>query len=107
MWVEFRTEENKRSFTMLINKVYLTKNEQINYAILNSYFAFTTLSTVGLGDLHPTNNDEYLLMCIVFIVGVLCFSYIKDQFSGTIIEIKNLEPQVEEFDNLHRFINLI
>ena len=49
-------------------------------AVISSYFAFTTLSTVGLGDLKPVNNHEYILMCFVFIFGVLVFSYIKMQF---------------------------
>ena len=93
MWVENRKDEFEKNFTELLNEIYL--HEKSSMAIISSYFAFTTLSTVGLGDLVPINNDEYIFMCVNFLFGVLCFSYIKTQFSETLIEIRNLEPQIE------------
>jgi len=44
------------------------------------YFSFTTLSTVGLGDFHPKNDFEKMMMVPFMFVGVICFSFITGQF---------------------------
>ena len=45
----------------------------------NSYFSFTTLCTIGLGDYVPVSNEERALAVIVFLGGVSIFSYIMSQ----------------------------
>lgn len=47
------------------------------------YFMFTTLSTVGLGDLHPRADSERLFTCAILFLGVMIFSY----FMGNFVEI--------------------
>ena len=69
MWVENRKDNFENDFTKLVDQIYTKEENDGEMAIISSYFAFTTLSTVGLGDLTPVNNDEYILMCVVFILG--------------------------------------
>ena len=38
--------------------------------VLMMYFAYTTLSTVGFGDLNPRSDFERLVTIVIFIVGV-------------------------------------
>ena len=76
-------------------------------SILCSYFAFTTLSTTGLGDLTPQNNSEYILMIFIFLFGVLVFSMVSERFGDTLIEIQNLQPENEHSEDLHKFLNLM
>ena len=40
------------------------------------YFALTTLSTVGYGDLAPQSNVEKIFGIIIMILGIALFSYI-------------------------------
>ena len=75
--------------------------------ILCAYFAFTTLSTLGLGDLLPLNNNEYLAMIFIFLFGILVFSYIKGTLQDTLIEIQNLEPSNEHSESLYKFFALM
>ena len=44
------------------------------------YYSFTSLSTVGLGDLVPRSNVERLLCSFVLLFGVAIFSYIMGIF---------------------------
>lgn len=48
--------------------------------ILLTYFSFTTLSTVGFGDIHPKSDVERILAIIMLLVGVACFSSIMNVF---------------------------
>lgn len=42
----------------------------IRAAIAVSYWAFTTLTTIGLGDYHPRSDYERLLCAAIFLTGV-------------------------------------
>ena len=44
------------------------------------YFALTTLSTVGYGDLSPQSNVEKIVGIIIMILGIALFSYIMGKF---------------------------
>jgi len=44
------------------------------------YFSFTSLSTVGLGDLHAISDIERISQSFVLLLGVATFSYIMNNF---------------------------
>ena len=52
----------------------------INVSIISTYFALTTLTTIGFGDLHPVTQWERLLMIFLFLFGVTLFSYFMSVF---------------------------
>ena len=43
-----------------------------------TYFAFTTLSTVGLGDYHPKSNDERIMCAFIMLFGAMSTSVLVD-----------------------------
>jgi hypothetical protein len=43
--------------------------------VKNTYFAFTTLCTVGFGDLYPVSVTERGAYVLIFLFGVALFSY--------------------------------
>lgn len=49
-------------------------------AIVATYFAFTSLSTVGFGDYYPVSDVERLSGAFVLLFGVAIFSYIMGNF---------------------------
>ena len=49
-------------------------------AISQTYFAFTSLSTVGFGDFHPRSDYERIFASFILISGVSMFSYIMSKF---------------------------
>ena len=44
------------------------------------YYAITTLSTVGYGDLYPINNIEKIVGIFIMLIGVAYFSFIMGNF---------------------------
>ena len=49
-----------------------------------TYYAFTSLSTVGLGDMHPITNQERVLGVFILLFGVLTTSFVMENLSHMI-----------------------
>ena len=49
-------------------------------ALTSGYFAFTTLSTVGFGDLTPRSDLERAIGAFLLLAGVAIFSYCMSDF---------------------------
>ena len=59
------------------------------------YFALTTLTTVGYGDIIPTNNDERLYAIGCELVGAFVFGYIL----STVAElVSNADPNAVKIE---------
>lgn len=71
------------------------------------YFSFTSLSTVGFGDYHPQTDAERLLCALVLLFGNMIFSLVMEQFLGILTEMKQLEHDLDEGDQLSKFFGLI
>ena len=56
------------------------------------YWAVVTTTTVGYGDISPTNNTEYVFALAIILVGVSFYSYIISTLSN-------------QFQNTNRFMN--
>jgi len=54
-------------------------------ALASTYFALTTLTTIGFGDFYPVTDAERLVIAFLFLSGVTVFSY----FMGVFIDIIN------------------
>jgi hypothetical protein len=61
------------------------------------YFATTTLSTVGYGDILPTNAKERVLTIVLQVAGTMTFAYTAGTLSSIILEGKN-DPKVIEYN---------
>ena len=79
----------------------------VDQIITTSYFAFTTLTTVGFGDLHARSDFERLSMAFIFISGVLIFSIIMSNFSEILRKVEELNSDLEKGDDLTRFFGLL
>jgi len=83
IWCDLRLEAAKNKGTIEFdegneNFIEYFKLEELSShwdkMILMTYFSFTTLSTVGLGDFHPRSNEERALGSIILLGGVLSTS---------------------------------
>ena len=63
------------------------------------YFATTTLSTVGYGDILPTNANEQLLCALCQVIGVFTFGYTMGTLSGYIMEDK-MDARVAQYNEM-------
>ena len=99
-----KTRDKEDSF---ITKFGFDEKTQFEKAIGVTYFAFTTLSTVGLGDLHPRSDPERLFTAFLLFFGVLLFSYVLGKFFRILISFKQIEEGFNDSGNLSRFFGVI
>lgn len=76
-------------------------------AIGITYFSFTSLSTVGFGDMHPRNDIERALTAFVLLFGVAIFSIILGNFIEMSDKFMKLNEEWTDGDNLSKFFGLI
>ena len=69
---------------------------QMQQIIIITYFSFTSLSTVGLGDYSPRSDYERLLCSIILLFGVAIFSYIMTIFLDILIDYRKLNNELED-----------
>ena len=67
------------------------------------YFAFTSLSTVGFGDIRPESDMERLLGASILLIGVAVFSYIMGIFICILDQHQSLSADFENGDQLSQF----
>jgi len=58
-------------------------------AIALTYYMFTSLSTVGLGDYHPITSSERVIVAFMLLFGVMITSFTMENFSLMLKELKN------------------
>ena len=59
--------------------------------VTNMYFAFTTLSTIGLGDYYPKSDLERLFGSFLLLFGVALFSFIMGELLLMIDKIRAID----------------
>lgn len=50
--------------------------------ILSAYFCLQTMSTVGYGDINPTNTKERIFAIIIMLLGVIAFAFVSGNLSS-------------------------
>jgi hypothetical protein len=75
--------------------------------IIAVYFAFTSLSTVGLGDLCPRSNNERIIGSVLLIFGVSIFSYIMGNLIESANKILIYDETLNEDEKLSKFFGVL
>lgn len=71
------------------------------------YFALTTLTTVGFGDLRPYSNIERMAGVLLLLCGVMIFSYIIGNFLDASDALEEVAADNEHADDLSRFFGIL
>lgn len=88
-----------------IEEYGLLKMPSMQALIAVIYYAFTTLSTVGLGDFHPKNDFERVLCSIIMLVGVTCTSVLLQFFERTLKEFQSYITKFNQIEELGIFFS--
>ena len=75
--------------------------------ILGTYYAFTTLSTVGFGDIAPQSDPERLMCSFVLLIGVAVFSVVLGDFMAILEAYKAINVELDESDALDSFFEMM
>jgi len=71
------------------------------------YFAVTTLTTVGLGDIVPKSNSERLLIAFAMLIGVAIFSYFLAELGDMIFIYSKHHEIINHSDLLYKFFGVL
>ena len=71
------------------------------------YFAFTSLSTVGFGDLAPRSDIERMVGSFVLLFGVAIFSMIMANFMDILTNLQTFNAGFDDGDNLAKFFGTV
>lgn len=71
------------------------------------YFSFTTLSTVGFGDLYPVADVERFIAIFILLFGVAMFTIIKDNFCQILFSFMDLRANFDDSDNINMFLSML
>ena len=86
-------EEHSDTF---INSYSLNYRSFVDISIILTYFAFTTLSTVGFGDFVPKSDTERIIGSAVLFLGVMLFSTIMGEFVEIIRSFKEYDKDLDD-----------
>ena len=75
--------------------------------IISCYFALTTLSTVGYGDLYPISTNEMIAGIFVMLLGIVFFSHIMGSFIEIISNYDKRMGSVDRGTELHNWMTLL
>lgn len=75
--------------------------------ILSIYFTFTTLSTVGYGDVTAESDIERFIVVIIMLVGVAIFSSIMDLFTNILKTYNKATAENGDSDNLTHWFGVL
>lgn len=85
----------------------LTEDEGSLQSITAMYYAFTTLSKVGLGDFYPVTDAERLLCSLIFTGCIAVFSVIVDELGMLMLNLSILYGDIDGKEGLEQFLDVI
>ena len=89
---------------------YMWTNDRITphqVMLSSAYFAFTSLSTVGFGDLTPRSDLERAVGAIMLLAGVAFFTYIMGIFIEMIDELNSFDAEYADSEGLNSFFGCL
>ena len=81
--------------------------DKVHKTILMIYYTFTSLTTIGLGDLYPKSDVERIFCSIMLIFGVAIFSYFMSILIEVLEKSKASAASLDKLEMLSRFFGLI
>lgn len=80
---------------------YEGEDSSFKVLIKMTYFAFTTLTTTGFGDISPLSAAERLFGSMMLLGGVAMFSYIMGIFQGILAEYTAYDQDLQDEEGYH------
>ncbi|CDW83278.1 voltagegated ion channel superfamily [Stylonychia lemnae] len=79
--------------------ISLVFNDTTNYAnedylqiyLRSQYLIISSFATVGYGDIHATDQNEYIFILYLIMIGQLLFSFFTGKLKSALLKVDNLE----------------
>jgi hypothetical protein len=106
IWCEITSELVSYPYHFMDYYNLETKNS-FEQTLTMTYYAFTSLSTVGFGDYAPRSNPERIFIALILLFGVAIFSLIMGIFIDILNEFNAFyRDDFDDGDNLTRFFGI-
>mmetsp|Transcript_31133 Transcript_31133/g.47593 ORF Transcript_31133/g.47593 Transcript_31133/m.47593 type:complete len:104 (+) Transcript_31133:1148-1459(+) len=93
--IEHREKAFDQEQTYFIDSFSMNDLSDTDKVVTLTYFAFTSLSTVGLGDYYPNSNKERFVGAFVLLFGVAITSFIMENLIGMMIRIRDFNKGID------------
>ena len=60
------------------------EKDHVKMYFISLYFVMQTITTVGYGDVNPTNTKERIFIVALMLIGVISFSFISGSVSSIV-----------------------
>lgn len=80
---------------------WITRSGFVDYKdheiyIASIYWAITTLTSVGYGDIHPYNSSEKIFTCFVVILGIFVYSYMVGSLTNLVSNLDSRKSKLRK-----------
>ena len=72
------------------------RNLEFETYLCSCYFIMTTVSTVGYGDISPSNSVERVFGSILMFLGVMCFTFVSGALASILQAHDSREAALQE-----------
>lgn len=104
---KYLISENADNQETFLDYYELDNHSDYELAVLGTYYALTSLSTVGFGDFAPRSNIERIYITFVLLFCGPIFSYFLGTFMEIIEQYQAFKKDLDDRDQLERFIKTI
>ena len=91
----------------MINEYQIMEKTPADVMVFVMYYSFTTLSTVGFGDIRPFGDVERCITILILVAGVSIFSVFLGDLGAMIEKNDAIHADLEQGDELENFINML
>ena len=100
----FHKDEGSTNFLVFHG---FTNKDSWTLAIESTYYAATTLSTVGFGDMYPVNDIERIMCSIMMFSGVAAFTFFMSQLFTMLEQIRSIVQNTDFQDEENDLVNFV
>eukprot|EP00347_Sterkiella_histriomuscorum_P012208 403369479 len=88
------TNQTKGWISLVMNgTVDYSKQDYIDIYLRSQFFIISSFATVGYGDIHGTDQNEFLFVIYILMIGQLLFSFFTGKLKAAMLKVDNLELQ--------------
>lgn len=97
-WIPHDHDDNENFLSA--NDLVTDINHELSYSEKNGmvitimYYSFTTLTTIGFGDITPVSDSERFIAAFIMLFGVAIFSLIMSEFLSILTKYNMLHQEV-------------
>ena len=91
----------------MIDEYQIMEKTPKEIMIFVMYYSFTTLSTVGFGDIRPYSDIERCITIFILVAGVSIFSVFLGDLGAMIEKNDAIHADLEQGDELDNFLNML